>query len=105
MYIFRGYVFTDCVAQSAWTDYGDLGSLGNLEVLLSLTVAAAVAAARFASLHVHALPCLSSLLTVSYIPIYLYIAYMVCVAPVISLSVRLYRLACRLVHCCSGLYV
>lgn len=42
-------------------------------------------------------------------PIYLFISlysiYMVCVAPVISLSVRLYRLACRLVRCCSGLYV
>lgn len=52
----------------ARTNYSNLGSLGNPEILLSFAVAAA---ARFASLHVHALPCLSSLLTVSYIPIYL----------------------------------
>lgn len=42
------------------------------------------------ALHVHAMPCLSSLFTVSYIPISLsiYIVYTVYVAPVISFSVR-----------------
>lgn len=82
------------VTQTTWTHCGSPGKPDISSLLLLLLL-------DLLPLHVHAMPCLSCLFDiVSYISIYISM-YTVCVAPVISFSVRYvrYSLACR----CSAL--
>lgn len=82
------------------------GSLGKPDILFLLLLLL-----DLLPLHVHAMPCLSSLFDIQspiylflYIYTYIYI-YTVRVAPVISFSVQCIALACRLMHCRSSLYM